>query len=74
MKFFRKFLYYICKTNINKMKTIETIINYIKLVKNIIKDILNWNLLKKNGYTFSKMISEEIEKKNKRQEWIDKLY
>jgi len=56
------------------MKTIETILNYIKLVKNIIKDILNWNLLKKNGYTFLKMISEEIEKKNKRQEWIDKLY
>lgn len=56
------------------MKTIETFFNYIKFFKNIIQNIFNWKLLKDNGYTFSKMISEEVEKKNKRQEWIEKLY
>ena len=55
-------------------KGIETFFNYIKLVKNIIEDILNWNLLKKHGYTWSKMISEEVEKKNKRQKWINTEY
>lgn len=56
------------------MKTFETILNYVKLIKNIIVDILNWNLLNKNGYTFSNMISWEIEKKNQRQEQINNLY
>ena len=55
------------------MKTFETFLNYVKLIKNIIVNILNWNLLKKNGYNFSRMISEEIEKKNQRQEQIDNL-
>ena len=59
---------------LNLFKGIETSMNYIKLVKNIILDIFNLDLLKKNGYTFSKMISEEIEKKNKRQNWINMNY
>ena len=44
----------------------NTILNIIKFIRNIIHNTINWNVCKQNNYTYFDMIQYELNNYNKR--------
>ena len=44
----------------------NTILNSIKFVRNIVNNLINWKVCKNNGYTFRTMLNYEVENFKKR--------